>query len=107
MRMLTGRVGFEKPGFNFNLDDARPAGPQTVIRAAKDPIAREPEDARIKALLVRTLCRGRLADDRSQWEISGVTGQVYMLSLGAPYELWETACTGLLNQAMNEKTDGS
>jgi hypothetical protein len=101
MRTMVGRPQLEKDGFQFNLDGARPMGPQHIIRAAKDAIARQPQDETIIALLRRTLTRAKLSDDNSQWEIEGMTGQVYTLSLGAPYELWETACQGLLNQAMS------
>ena len=113
MRTLVGRPQLEKDGFQFNLDGARPAGPQTVIKAAKDPISRFPQDEAINVLLRRTLTRAKLSEDNTQWEIEGMTGQIYTLSLGAPYELWETACQGLLNQAMNQpyltetKNDGA
>lgn len=103
VRMLIGRPQLAKDGFAFNLDDARPMGPQHVIRAAKDPIARIPTDEGVVALLQRTLTRAKLSDDNSQWEIEGMSGQVYTLSLGAPFELWETACQGLLNQALRDE----
>lgn len=100
MRMMTGRPPMEKDGFQFNLDDARPMGPQHIIRAARDPIARVPTDDKITALLQRTLCRAKLSEDNTQWEISGMVGEPYVLTLGATYELWEIACEGLLKQAL-------
>lgn len=102
MRMLAGRPPMDKSGFQFNLDGARPMGPQHVIRAAKDPVSRVPTDERIIGLLKRTLCRAKLSEDSTQWEISGMAGEPFVLTLGAPYDLWEIACEALLKRALDE-----
>lgn len=117
MRMLTGRVAMEfkgmgvpssKAGFSFDLECGKLRSQTTTrgntvtsVRAVRDPIARVPQDDKIIALLLRTLTRAQLSEDSSQWEIKGMTGDTYMLSLGAPYELWVIACEGLLKKAMN------
>lgn len=103
MRMLVGRPQLAKDGFEFNLDGARPAGPQTVIRAAKDPVAREPQDEEIKALLQRTLTRAKLNDDSTAWEVTGVTGERGEIPLGAPLAAWVQQCEKLLVEAMTHE----
>lgn len=105
MRMIVGRVGLEKDGFDFNLDNARPMGPQHIIRAAKDPIARVPTDPLIVALLERTLCRAKIDDANELWEITGVNDDQGRLALGAPMFMWTELCEKLLQQAMEAKSE--
>jgi hypothetical protein len=100
MRMMVGRPQLAKDGFEFNLDGARPSGPQTVIRAARDPIGRIPTDERITALLQRTLCRAKLSEDSTAWEIEVVTGEKETAPLGATFDFWQGVCESLLRKAL-------
>lgn len=95
MRLIAGH---QHP--QFDLNGGMPAGHTTVIRAAKDPIAREPEDPRIIALLRRTLCRATLSMDTNSWRITGVEGGERDVSLGATFEEWVKPCEELLTEAL-------
>lgn len=98
MRLLTGR---NHP--NFNLDGGLPQGIKTVIRAAKDPIARVPQDEEIIALLQRTLCRAKLGE-LGCWEVTSVTGMEIAIPYSAPFSEWKKECENLLAEAMKDDT---
>lgn len=91
MRLITGR---NHP--NFNLDGGMPQGLKTVVRAAKDSIAEEPQDDTIKALLRDTLCRAKLDRETQRWKVTSVLGMEKLLPYGAPLSEWETTCKALL-----------
>lgn len=93
MRIMTGR---NHP--QFNLDGGMCSGPKVTIRAAKDPIAQEPEDLALKALLKRTLCRAKLGE--GCWEVTSVGGRVVRFSFDAPFSEWTKLCEQLLKEAM-------
>jgi len=98
MRMMTGRPQMDKGGFQFNLDGGMSQGPKYIARPARDPIAQEPEDVQIKALLQRCLCRAKLATDC--WEVTSVTGTVKTLSFSASYAQWKHTCENLLLESL-------
>lgn len=96
MRLMTGR---NHP--NFDLDGGMPQGPKTVIRAARDPIAPEPEDPQIQALLQRTLCHAILDREEQRWEVRSVIGTVDYVPYGGTYDDWVKTCEALLAEAMD------
>ena len=98
MRLIAGHAHPQ-----FDLNGAMPAGVTTVIRAAKDPIAKVPEDERILALLQRTLCRAKLDGEGQQWEVTSVLGLTDHLAFGATYEEWVSVCEALLAEAMDHE----
>lgn len=87
---------------HFNLDGGAPQGPKYIIRPAKDPMAKAPEDSLILALLTATLCRAKLDEDARLWRVTGMTGRYVLLSLGATYAEWERECNALLAEAIKE-----
>lgn len=91
MRLITGR---NHP--NFNLNGGLPQGIKTVVRAAKDPIALEPQDEAIMALLQSTLCRAKLDHETQQWEVTSVLGAKKLVPYGASIGDWKEACKVLL-----------
>lgn len=95
MRLVTGR-NHE----HFNLDGGMPQGVGYVVRPAKDPIAREPEDGMIGLLLRRTLCRARLDEEARLWRITGMTGRSVLMQFSASFGEWESECNQLLKEAL-------
>lgn len=99
MRLITGRNHAD-----FNLDGGMSQGPKYMVRPAKDPIARAPEDEQINILLRTTLCRARAHE--GTWEITGVSGAVKCVEYSASYETWSLTCRELLKIAINEDIRG-
>lgn len=99
MRLITGR-NHE----HFNLDGGMSMGPKYVIRPAKDPMAREPEDGFVMQLLKETLCRARLDEEARLWRITGMTGRSVLMQFSATYAEWEVECKALLKEAVESES---
>lgn len=95
MRLITGRNHA-----HFNLDGGMSQGPKYIVRPARDPIAQEPEDGQIKALLQRCLCRAKLGE--GCWEVTGVSGRMVRFSFDATFDEWTKLCEQLLKEAMDQ-----
>lgn len=77
-------------------------GPKYIMRPARDPIAQEPEDGLIVALLKATLCRARLDEEARLWRITGMTGRSVLMVFSATYADWQKECEQLLKEAMEQ-----
>ncbi len=95
VRLITGRNHA-----HFNLDGGMSQGPKYIVRPAKDPVAREPEDTLIGLLLKRTLCRAKLDEEARLWRITGMTGRSVLMQFSASFGEWESECNRLLKEAL-------
>lgn len=92
-------MGFEKPGFSFDLNGASSKGPTHVVRAARDPVSIPTEPA-IVELAKRCLCiLGLGSNCYTLTNVYGVTAEV---PYGASVQEWTKIATGLLEAAIAE-----